>query len=382
MKKLRVALIYNAYTDSQPDEKSDTGSVHYLRQMIRGIARGLAAPRPRGRRSSRSPATCPSSSASSTGSGPTSSSTSTTTSSTAPSTRCAWPPSSACSAIPMTGSPALALGLSRYKYMSLSLLKGAGLPIPPSTALDRAALATSTSTSGIFPLIVHAGPGARRHRAGPRLGRRRPRRPCKEKVREILTHLQAAGPRPALPARAASSTSASSAAASSRSCRWPRSTTRSCPRTIPPIMSYAAKWVETSVEYQADAGHLPGPGRRPTWPRSSARRRPRPSGSVGGWGYGRVDIRLDEDGAARHPRGQLQSLPRQRHGPGPLGRSGGHRPTRSSCRPSSRRPSKARRTTCTCRSSIPATSGLAPPAGRSTVSRSAGRCRRSRAPGR
>src|SRR4030066_804514 len=41
MKKLRVALIYNAFTDSQPDEKADTGSLHYLRQMIRGIARGL-----------------------------------------------------------------------------------------------------------------------------------------------------------------------------------------------------------------------------------------------------------------------------------------------------------------------------------------------------
>ena len=45
MKKLRVALIYNAYTDSQPDEKADTGSLHYLRQMIRGIARGLRARR-------------------------------------------------------------------------------------------------------------------------------------------------------------------------------------------------------------------------------------------------------------------------------------------------------------------------------------------------
>src|SRR5947209_18495271 len=36
---------------------------------------------------------------------------------------------------PMTGSPALALGLSRYKYMSASLLVGAGIPVPPNTAL-------------------------------------------------------------------------------------------------------------------------------------------------------------------------------------------------------------------------------------------------------
>ena len=36
---------------------------------------------------------------------------------------------------PVTGSPALALGLTRYKYMSASLLHGAGIPIPPHTEL-------------------------------------------------------------------------------------------------------------------------------------------------------------------------------------------------------------------------------------------------------
>src|SRR5438270_7504789 len=36
---------------------------------------------------------------------------------------------------PMTGSPALALGLSRYKFMAASLLAGAGIPIPPNTEL-------------------------------------------------------------------------------------------------------------------------------------------------------------------------------------------------------------------------------------------------------
>src|SRR5262249_58036442 len=36
---------------------------------------------------------------------------------------------------PLTGSPALALGLSRYKFMTASLLAGAGIPIPPSTVL-------------------------------------------------------------------------------------------------------------------------------------------------------------------------------------------------------------------------------------------------------
>ena len=41
MKKLRIALIYNAYEDSQPTEKGDESSLNHLRQMIRGIARGL-----------------------------------------------------------------------------------------------------------------------------------------------------------------------------------------------------------------------------------------------------------------------------------------------------------------------------------------------------
>ena len=36
---------------------------------------------------------------------------------------------------PMTGSPALGLGLSRYKYMCASLLQGPGIPIPLCTCL-------------------------------------------------------------------------------------------------------------------------------------------------------------------------------------------------------------------------------------------------------
>jgi len=36
---------------------------------------------------------------------------------------------------PMTGSPALALGLTRYKYMTASLLHGIDILIPPKTEL-------------------------------------------------------------------------------------------------------------------------------------------------------------------------------------------------------------------------------------------------------
>ena len=41
MKKLRVALIYNAYDDTPPNEKADAEELRELHQMIRGIARGL-----------------------------------------------------------------------------------------------------------------------------------------------------------------------------------------------------------------------------------------------------------------------------------------------------------------------------------------------------
>src|SRR5947209_17120602 len=64
---------------------------------------------------------------------------------------------------PLTGSPALALGLTRYKFMSTSLLAGAGVPIPPTTALLETASAVDRY-KWLFPLIVqpsqeHAGVG-------------------------------------------------------------------------------------------------------------------------------------------------------------------------------------------------------------------------------
>jgi D-alanine-D-alanine ligase len=70
------------------------------------------------------------------------------------------------------------------------------------------------------------------------------------------------------------------------------------PPEIPPIMSYAAKWIETSVEYKK------------TWVVCPAQVEPelasqisdiamRAFRAVQAWGYGRVDIRLDEAGVAR-----------------------------------------------------------------------------------
>jgi D-alanine-D-alanine ligase len=271
MKKLRVALIYNAYTDAQPDEKADTGNLHYLRQMIRGIARGLRRLRHE---------------------------------------VVVIPLAGDLSVLqrkldrlqpdvvfnqyddvvhgalyemrvaafirmlgyPLTGSPALALGLSRDKHMSLSLLKGAGLPIPPSTTLIER-LRDVDEHKWAFPLIVHA---AQEH-AGIGLDRNsvvETKTALRDKAREILKAYQ----QPALVQHFLKGREFNVGLVGGRALRvlpiaevdYSR-----LPRTIPPILSYAAKWVETSVEYKTAIKAFR---------------------TVGGWGYGRVDLRLDENG--------------------------------------------------------------------------------------
>ena len=291
MKKLRVALIYNAYTDSQPDEKSDTGSVHYLRQMIRGIARGLRRLRH---------------------------------------DVVVLPLAGDLSVLqrklnrlrpdvvfnqyddvvhgalyemrvaafirmlgyPMTGSPALGLGLSRYKYMSLSLLKGAGLPVPPSTALVER-LSDIGEHKWVFPLIVHA---AQEH-AGIGLDRDSvvlTKTALREKAREILRAYK----QPALVQHFLEGREFNVGLLGGRKIQvLPLAEVdySQLPRKIPPIMSYAAKWVETSVEYQRTKVICPA---RVDAPLAAAisKTAAKAFRSVGGWGYGRVDIRLDENG--------------------------------------------------------------------------------------
>jgi D-alanine-D-alanine ligase len=67
------------------------------------------------------------------------------------------------------------------------------------------------------------------------------------------------------------------------------------PQTIPPILSYAAKWVETSVEYKRTEVICPArvDAEMTALINKTAVKAFR---AVGGWGYGRVDIRLDESG--------------------------------------------------------------------------------------
>jgi len=292
MKKLRVALIYNAYTDAQPDEKADTGSLHYLRQMIRGIARGI-------RRLRHDVAVVP----------------------------LAGDLSVLYRKLdrlrpdvvfnqyddvvhgalyemrvaafirmlgyPMTGSPALGLGLSRDKYMSLSLLKGAGLPVPPSTALIER-LGDLDGYKWTFPLIVHA---AQEH-AGIGLDRNsvvETKTALRDKAREILRIYK----QPALIQHFLKGREFNVGLLGGRKVQvLPLAEVdySRLPRKIPPIMSYAAKWVETSVEYQRTEVICPARV-DPAMAALIAKTAVKAFRVVGGWGYGRVDIRLDESGA-------------------------------------------------------------------------------------
>jgi D-alanine-D-alanine ligase len=70
------------------------------------------------------------------------------------------------------------------------------------------------------------------------------------------------------------------------------------PADIPPIMSYAAKWMENSVEYQKTSVTCPA-NVEPYLARELSSIALRAFRAVGGWGYGRVDIRLDETGQPR-----------------------------------------------------------------------------------
>jgi D-alanine-D-alanine ligase len=70
------------------------------------------------------------------------------------------------------------------------------------------------------------------------------------------------------------------------------------PEGIPPILSYAAKWVESSPEYQKTSVVCPAEVEPELADRISTVAL-RAFRAVSGWGYGRVDTRLDEDGQPR-----------------------------------------------------------------------------------
>ena len=67
------------------------------------------------------------------------------------------------------------------------------------------------------------------------------------------------------------------------------------PPEIPPIMSYAAKWIETSEEYGKTSVICPA-AVEPDLAREIGSTALRAFRAVGAWGYGRVDMRLDAEG--------------------------------------------------------------------------------------
>jgi D-alanine-D-alanine ligase len=192
---------------------------------------------------------------------------------------------------PMTGSPALALGLTRYKFMSATLLSGAGIPIPGNTAI----LETVRSVNQHkwqFPIIVQPG----QEHAGVGLDRDSvvdSKKALRQKVREILREYhQPALAQRFLPGREFNV----GVIGGSRMRVLPLAEVdySTLPAEIPPIMSYAAKWMENSVEYQNTRVICPAIVEQELAQRISSVAL-QAFRAVGGRGYGRVDIRLDEN---------------------------------------------------------------------------------------
>lgn len=191
---------------------------------------------------------------------------------------------------PMTGSGALALGLTRYKFMSATLLAGAGIPVPPNTVILETVQAVHQH-KWQFPIIVqpsqeHAGVGTERNSIV------HSKKALRHKVREIIrTYKQ-----PALAQHFLQGREFNVAVIGGNRMRvLPLAEVdySELPEGIPPIMSYAAKWLDNTPEYQftdviCPAIVEPELGERIGSVAMQAFR------AVGGRGYGRVDIRLDE----------------------------------------------------------------------------------------
>jgi D-alanine-D-alanine ligase len=196
---------------------------------------------------------------------------------------------------PLTGSPALALGLTRYKHMSATLLHGTGIPIPPCTELLEK-VGDVDRHEWRFPLIVqpsqeHAGIGLDRDSVV------RSKKALRQQVRRtVQTCSQPALVQLFLPGREFNV----GIVGGKRARVMPLAEVNygELPTDIPPIMSYAAKWIETSVEYKKTSVICPAVV-EPELARQVSDIAMRAWRAVSAWGYGRVDIRLDETGQPR-----------------------------------------------------------------------------------
>jgi D-alanine-D-alanine ligase len=193
---------------------------------------------------------------------------------------------------PATGSSALAIGLTRYKYMTASLLQGAGIRIPPSTVLLER-VGDVDGRKWQFPLIVqpsqeHAGMGLDRDSVV------RSKRALRDKVRQILQDYK----QPVLVQAFLPGREFNVGVVGGRRLRvMPLAEVdySRLPPDIPPIMSYAAKWIDTSEEFEKTSVICPA-AVDPELAREVVSTALRAFRAVGAWGYGRVDVRLDTEG--------------------------------------------------------------------------------------
>ncbi|MEN6449346.1 MAG: hypothetical protein ABFC96_02550 [Thermoguttaceae bacterium] len=193
---------------------------------------------------------------------------------------------------PITGSPALAIGLTRYKHMSASLLQGAGIRIPFCTeVLER--LGDVDRRAWQFPLIVqpsqeHAGIGL------DRTSIIHSKKALRDRMRIILRDFH----QPVLVQSFLPGREFNVAIVGGRRLRvMPLAEIdySQLPSEIPPIMSYAAKYMETTEEYKKTRVICPAVV-EPDLAREIISTALRAFRAVGAWGYGRVDIRLNSEG--------------------------------------------------------------------------------------
>lgn len=192
----------------------------------------------------------------------------------------------------VTGSPALAIGLTRYKHMTASLLQGAGIRIPPcSELLERVGEVDRRKWQ--FPVIVQPG----QEHAGIGLGRDsivESKKALRDKVREILREYK----QPVLVQAFLRGREFNVGIVGGRRPRvMPLAEVdySQLPAGIPPIMSYAAKWLETTEEYKKTSVICPAVV-EPDLAREVIATALHAFRAVRAWGYGRVDIRLDDEG--------------------------------------------------------------------------------------
>jgi D-alanine-D-alanine ligase len=193
---------------------------------------------------------------------------------------------------PLTGSHALALGLCRYKYMAVSLLQGLGIPVPPDSRLIER-ISDLSNYRWRFPMIVHP---AQEH-AGVGIARDSVVFTVKDlraKVREVLYEFkQPAMVQRFLPGREFNIGIVGGL--KPRVMPFAEVNYSALPDDIPPIMSYAAKWMSNTVEFKKISVTCPSE----VDPALGSKLRSLTINAfraIGGWGYGRVDIRLDKDG--------------------------------------------------------------------------------------